>query len=324
MVLLAWLIFVPLQLVWLPLSIIGVSWVAYKQIVRSRALGLSQTAIEIVNGRWTAHVFGLRRDRATAKIAGRLPNNSTLGLRVALFPLMIARIIAGKPILYPLLPDDATAGIASMVFSRSMRFDQLIAKHAGTADQFVILGAGLDTRAYGPLAEESLTIFELDQLPDQQAKQQVLKRARIPSDHVHFIEVDFNDPNWIGALTRSTYDPTLKTIFLWEGVTLYLSERNVASTLDLIKKNTSTESVVVLDVYGERFLQIARKGAMAKTLEATGEGIDFGLDLSGDADRVMAEFASKMGYGLGEYFLIGYAHKKGPYMAIAELKANGL
>ncbi|MAK82985.1 MAG: hypothetical protein CMJ17_14095 [Phenylobacterium sp.] len=102
MKLLAWLIYVPLQIMWLPLSVIGGAWVAYKQIWRSRDLGLSQTAVEIVNGRWTGHVFGLRRDSASYRLAAVLPNNSVIGLRLALFPLWVARTVAGKPILYPL------------------------------------------------------------------------------------------------------------------------------------------------------------------------------------------------------------------------------
>jgi hypothetical protein len=153
MTLIAWLIYVPLQSIWLPFSILGVLWVAHKQIGRSKALGLSQTAIEVINGRWTGHVFGLRKDVASYRLAGKLPNNSVLALRVTLFPWMAARLIAGKPILNPLLPDDDKSGIANMVFSRSVRFDALIASHAGSAAQLVVLGAGLDTRAYGLLAD---------------------------------------------------------------------------------------------------------------------------------------------------------------------------
>ncbi len=319
MTLIAWFIFVPLQIIWLPLSILSVLWLSQKQTGRSKALGLSQTAIEVINGRWTGHVFGLRRDVASYRLAGTLPNNSVLGLWVILFPLMVARLIAGKPILYPLLPDDDKSGIANIVFSRSRRFDDLIASHASSAAQLVVLGAGLDTRAYGPLADTKMTVFELDKRATQLSKREALKRAKLRSDHVHFVEVDFSDANWIEALTASSYDPSLKTIFLWEGVTLYLSEAEVLSTLAAINANAAPGSLVALDFYAKRFLNIGQKGTAAKALEATGERFRFGLDFTADPQAVLSAFVASTGYRLGQHYFIGSSHKSGPYMVLAEL-----
>ena len=320
MTFIAWLIYIPLQILWMPLSILGALWVAYKQIVRSKALGLSQTAVEIVNGRWTGDVFGLREDVASRKLAGTLTNNSVLGLRITLFPLLVARMIAGRPILYPQLPEDDKSGIANMVFSRSRRFDSLIERYADHAEQLVVLGAGLDTRAYGPLAEQSLAMFELDMAATQKAKRQAVKRANLNFNHVHYVEVDFADPNWINALVASPYDPAKKTIFLWEGVTLYLSETNVRATLAAIKAHAAQGSVVVLDFYGERMLKMARKGAMAKSLEATGETMDFGFDFARDAEAVLSAFVTSVGYQLGPHYFLGSSHKAGAYMVIAALE----
>ena len=58
---LAWLIYIPLQLIWLPLTLLGAVWVAYKQVGVSRKLGLSQTAVEVLNGRWTGDLLGWLR-----------------------------------------------------------------------------------------------------------------------------------------------------------------------------------------------------------------------------------------------------------------------
>ena len=67
MKLLSWLVYIPLQVVFLPLSIVGVLLVAYRQMLVSKRLGVSQTAIEVFNGRWTLHVFGLCNDPGAAK-----------------------------------------------------------------------------------------------------------------------------------------------------------------------------------------------------------------------------------------------------------------
>ncbi|MEL6830243.1 MAG: SAM-dependent methyltransferase [Pseudomonadota bacterium] len=316
----AWLIYVPLQILWLPFSILSGLWVAYKQIARSKALGLSQTAVEIVNGRWTGHMFGLREDPASFRLAGKLPNNSVSGLLVALFPLWVAKMIAGRPILYPQLPEDENSGIANMVFSRSRRFDSLLAGYADAAEQMVVLGAGLDTRAYGPLAQMNLIMFELDKASTQRAKRQSVKRAKLDFEHVHFVEIDFADPNWINALLGSPYDPAKPALFLWEGVTLYLSEANVRATLAAIKANAAPGSAVVLDFYGNRMLDLARKGAMAKSLEATGETMNFGFNFAVDAEGLLSAFVKSLGFDLGPHYFLGSSHKKGPYMAVAALE----
>lgn len=320
MTFIAWLVYIPLQILWLPFSIIGVLWVAYKQIGRSKALGLSQTAVEIINGRWTGHVFGLREDAASYKLARHLPNTSVRGLAVTLFPLLIARKIAGKPILYPQLPDDETSSIANMVFSRSRRFDQLLERYAKRAEQLVVLGAGLDTRSYGPLADQTLGIFELDTAAMQQAKREAVKRANLDADHVHYVEVDFADPDWIKTLVASPYDPAKASLFLWEGVTLYLGETDVRATLAALKAHSGAGSVVVLDFYGQRLLEMARKGAMAKTLEATGEAMNFGLDFSADAACALSGFVKSTGMTLGPHYFLGSSHKAGPYMVVASLE----
>lgn len=319
MTLIAWLIYIPLQSIWLPFSILGALWLTHKQIGRSKALGLSQTAIEVINGRWAGHVFGLRKDVASYRLAGKLPNNSVLGLWVALLPLLVARLIAGKPILYPLLPDDDKSGIANIVLSRSRRFDDLIASHASSVAQLVVLGAGLDTRAYGPLAGAGMAMFELDKSALQRSKRTALTRAKLKADHVHFVEVNFSDANWIEALTASAYDPSLKTIFLWEGVTLYLTEAEVRDTLAAIKANTTPGSIVALDLYGKRLLDIGKKGAGARALEATRERFQFGLDFAADPDAVLLAFVASAGYRLGQQYFIGSSHKSGPYMVVAEL-----
>ena len=60
-------LFVVLQIAFVPLAIVGFVLVAYRQMVVSKSLGVSQTAIEIINGRWTMHIFGIRVDDATAR-----------------------------------------------------------------------------------------------------------------------------------------------------------------------------------------------------------------------------------------------------------------
>lgn len=101
---LALLVFIVLQILFIPLAIIAGIWVVYKQVVVSKRLGVSQTAIEIINGRWTMHVFGLRDDSGASKLTPVLPSTSTIGLGLALFPLYVHSRIRGRINGIPPLP----------------------------------------------------------------------------------------------------------------------------------------------------------------------------------------------------------------------------
>ncbi|MEL7218937.1 MAG: SAM-dependent methyltransferase [Pseudomonadota bacterium] len=316
---LAYPIFVLLQLIWLPLSLIGVIMVGYRQLVVSKRLGVSQTAVEILNGRWAMDVFGLRRDSAARKLATAIPNNSVCGLWLALFPMWLVHKTLGVQFLYPMLPKPEKAGIANLVPSRTVVFDELIEANLAEAAQFVVLGAGLDTRAYGMLRQSDVVIYELDQTVDQSHKRKHLAAAKIGSSHVRFVEVDFADPNWINSLVATDYDPSKKTIFLWEGVTLYLTEHSVRATLAALVQNAATGSVVITDIYAERLVRLAKGKAMSWSLEQTGEEIIFGLDCSTDAEERLGAFVAAQELGLGRYQFLGGNHAKGPFAVIVEI-----
>lgn len=315
----ALLIFLPLQLVWFPLSLIGAGLVAYRQIFVSKRLGVSQTAVEILNGRWTMDVFGLRQDSAARKLAASIPNNSVLGLWLCLFPLWAVYKLLRVRFLYPTLPAPERARFANLVPSRTAEFDALIEENVSTADQFVILGAGLDTRSYGRLEDRRLKIFEVDEAANQAHKRKYLSAAGIQSDYVHFVEADFGRSDWIQSLLASDYDPSLRTIFLWEGVTLYLNDRDVSDTLRLLQSNSAHASVVLTDIYSQRIVELTRSKAIGWSLEMTGEATKFGLDFSSDPKRVLSEFASLNEVQLNRYQFLGSNYKKGPFVAIAEL-----
>ena len=86
------IIYVIVQIIFIPFGIIGAVIIYYKQIYVSKMIGVSSTAIEIINGRWTMDKFGLRKDQATVKLFNALPNTSGFGLWLALSPLYVLKI----------------------------------------------------------------------------------------------------------------------------------------------------------------------------------------------------------------------------------------
>ena len=209
----SFLIFIPLQMLFLPLGLVGVLLVVYKQMIVSKRLGSSQTAVEVLNGRWTMHVFGIRKDEAAEKLTRALPNASTVGLWLALFPLWVKYKISQRYFAYPRLPKEGDETIADLMIARTIYFDRIIDRLSDDAEQFVVLGAGYDTRAYGALKSRGFTFFELDQIETQSMKIERLGKADIDASHVKFVSVDFTQDNVFDKLKDSGYDAKKKTIF---------------------------------------------------------------------------------------------------------------
>ncbi|MCK5241880.1 hypothetical protein KAR34_05455 [bacterium] len=59
---LALLVFIVVQIIFIPLAMVGFILVAYKQMYVSKKPGVSASAGEVINGRWTMDVFGLQKD----------------------------------------------------------------------------------------------------------------------------------------------------------------------------------------------------------------------------------------------------------------------
>ena len=324
--LIAWVVFVVLQVAFLPLAVLGTLMVTYRQLVVSRRLGTSATAIEVINGRWTMDWFGMRPDPATVRLLEVLPNSSILGLQLVFFPLWVKRKLSGDYFAYPRLPPpDGAETMADLVVARTLYFDRILERLLPGVEQFVLLGAGYDTRAYGPLVPGGVACFEVDHPRVQALKRSKLAEAGIETRGVTFVPVDFSRDDAFDELAASGYDPGRKTAFLWEGVTLYLSEDDVRKTLRGARERAAPGSVLVVDVYAERFVRLARGKAVRKTLDYTDEAFAFALDFAADWERTLRNFLESEGMTLGEAHFMGRANAKGPLTVVAELivPANG-
>eukprot|EP00962_Isochrysis_galbana_P016899 scaffold4841_cov121-Isochrysis_galbana.AAC.15 len=117
--------------------------------------------------------------------------------------------------------------------------------------QLVILGSGFDTRAYR-LASPGTRVWEVDVPTTQAEKCSMLQEAGVSTRHVTFVPVDFETQDVIDELIRAGLDPMAKTLIIWEGVTYYLSEQAVRSTLCSIA-NRMQQAHVAFDVFYDWF-----------------------------------------------------------------------
>ena len=153
---------------------------------------------------------------------------------------------------------------------------------SGGIQQLVILGAGLDSRAYrfDPLKGPVKT-FEVDSPATQSAKLARLQSifGEIPG-HVTYVPVDFNEET-LEKLLGCGYDQRLKTLFIWEGVVHYLTAQAVDRTLEFILKYSTAGSSIVFDyMYSSALTAAQKRGEILRMRRAqrfTGEGLVFGI-----------------------------------------------
>ena len=318
----ALLVFIVVQILFIPLAIVGFILTAYKQAYVSKKLGVSASAVEVINGRWTMDVFGLRKDTETVKLNGVLPGSSVLGMWMILFPSYLRYKISGKNKGYPSISKPGEEGVLNLVISRTVYFDNLINKSKDKVEQFVVMGAGFDTRCYGDLKNSHLKLFELDQAKTQKFKIEYLKKAGIDISNVNYVEVDFRTEHWYEKIEKAGYDPGKKSIFLWEGVTLYLSEKDVRNTLKEIKEHAGSGSIIVADLYAKSFVTREYAPGMKKAMKVqkiTDEEFGFGIDFSSDYENALKTFLESENTKVGETYFMGAKTKKGTFMVVTEI-----
>ncbi|MEJ2040785.1 MAG: SAM-dependent methyltransferase, partial [Desulfosarcinaceae bacterium] len=116
-------------------------------------------------------------------------------------------------------------------------------------EQLVILGAGYDSRAYRfDALAHGVKVFEVDHPATQDAKKaKVLERFKALPAHVSYIPVDFIEEDFQTGLVANGYDRQLKTLFIWEGVTMYVDADAVEQTLTFIANNVGSGSSLIFD-----------------------------------------------------------------------------
>jgi methyltransferase (TIGR00027 family) len=181
-------------------------------------------------------------------------------------------------------------GVMEYLAVRTRTIDDLLtAKLTEGMQQLVILGAGLDSRAYRfRLPECGVRAFEVDHPASQAVKLERLKRIFDPLPaHVTYVPVDFTTQKLSARLAEAGYDERLKTFFIWEGVVYYLPLEAVDETLAFIARHSPPGSSLVFDYMDETAL--AGRGSrneirsMQRYRRITGEGLVFGIPRGGAA-----------------------------------------
>ncbi len=180
--------------------------------------------------------------------------------------------------------DAVAAGIYGTQVCRTRYIDDAVqAALSQGVKQVVILGAGLDTRPYRLPAIEHTKVFEVDLPSVQNDKKKKLQKylGHLP-DHVTFLPIDFDAQPLEAVFADTAFDASSLAVFVWEGVTQYITEEAVRQTLSFVGKSAPGSMLVftyVLKSIIERRSDVADADKMMDAVAKNAPWI-FGLEPS--------------------------------------------
>lgn len=127
--------------------------------------------------------------------------------------------------------------------------DTLFAAVSRGIDQYVMVGAGLDTFAFRrPDLGDRLRVFEIDHPATQAFKRERMTSAGlVPPANLHFASANLERESVASALARVPYDHEMPAFFAWPGGTMYLTREAIFGTLRSIVSVAAPGSELVFD-----------------------------------------------------------------------------
>ncbi|WP_067683170.1 class I SAM-dependent methyltransferase [Nocardia miyunensis] len=132
---------------------------------------------------------------------------------------------------------------AAVLVTRTVVIDDAV-REAGNP-QLVVLGAGLDARAWRMPELAGTTVFEVDHPASQGDKRERAEGLEPVAKSLTFVPVDFGRDALGPALAAAGHDPAAATTWIWEGVLPYLTATQVESTLAVVAERSAVGSRLV-------------------------------------------------------------------------------
>jgi len=191
----------------------------------------------------------------------------------------------------------APKGIYEYIIARTKYVDAAFQQAlAEQFDQVLIFGAGFDTRALRFRDVMGNTrVFELDVPVTQHAKiGQYQKRHLVIPLNLTFIAVDFDKEALPMKLDEAGFCKHRRSLFILEGLTMYLEPESVDATFQTIRDYAGKGSRVVFDYV---YASVLRKEGIyygetgiERSVSDAGEQWHFGIE-KGQAEQFLARYA---------------------------------
>jgi methyltransferase (TIGR00027 family) len=134
---------------------------------------------------------------------------------------------------------------ALLMVPRTVAIDDAVRDHG--AAQVVVVGAGLDARAWRMPELARVTVFEVDHPASQRDKQRRLGDLAPTAGQVVPVAVDLEHDPLAPALEATGFDLELETTWVWEGVVPYLTSDAVAETVRHLAELSAPGSILVVN-----------------------------------------------------------------------------
>ena len=313
--------YILLQIILLPISLIGMIYANNRQQKNSKKAKISYTAGQVIQGQWILHFFKLRKDNNIIKFIKKFPAESHIGF----YMMFSAAILANKLVNFipkALIKNNLdNISSYSFLFFRTKKIDQLVKDNIENVEQFVILGAGFDLRSIR-YNNDKLKVFELDKKNTQKIKLDTLRKAKIITNNISYIEFDLNNSDWSIDLIKQGFKKNKKTLFLFESVGCYLEENIVNNILSTINNISSKGSILIQDLYSTRFLhedEFLRVKRGNKLIKKFGENWNFSINMDNNVELEISMLLEKHNLTSKETYICGKnsTKSKNPFYAIS-------
>lgn len=248
----------------------------------------------------TAETTTLVRSGETMKPAGVRLFSDPYAIRF-ISPELLAWFAAHPKELQEIIREEERRfpGMNSAIVARTRYIDDVIDKCLDNGlEQLVIMGAGFDARAHRiPGLCTGIRVFELDR-PDTQAVKQSRVREIFghPAGNVNYVPADFRTNDWQDELVHHGYDPAKRSLFILEGLCMYLPPETVDTILGFVKNHAGPASSIVFDYPDLSLVDDTDDSTIARNfrnrVEQLGEPLRFGI-AAGSAGA----FLKKRGFG---------------------------
>lgn len=145
------------------------------------------------------------------------------------------------------LRERMTPGVIGWMFCRFRYIDDVIKNCLANneIDAIVSLGAGMDCRPLYIPGVDQINYFEVDHPDVINKKRKKIKKllGKLP-EHVKYVPVDFENQKLDDELHNAGYDLKSTSLFIWEGVTQYISSEANDTILKYISKATNNSKIV--------------------------------------------------------------------------------
>lgn len=154
--------------------------------------------------------------------------------------------------------------VAVTMVPRTIAIDAAIRDHGAT--QVVILGAGLDARAWRMPELAAATVFEVDHPASQRDKQRRIGGMPPTAGKLVFVPVDLAKEALAPNLERAGFDRRLSTTWVWEGVVPYLTAGQVRVTVAQLAELSAPGSWLVVNYQAKSLPVTVMRAAMRLVL----------------------------------------------------------